>query len=277
METRKKDIERGDIMWKDLDKPWQEAIDLAWEAYKNGTIPIGAVIVNEDGEIISTGRNQIFDTNNNNPLAGTNMAHAEMNALFGLKAINHPHIREYILYTTMEPCPMCFGTSVMMNIRNIHYGAKDGFAGATELNHKLDYINRKHISIKYESGDIEVFQLILQSAYEYERQHSRIEELLSTWRDVNNIAIDCGKAFYELGYFPQAAKNNKPIEEVYNEVLKRYLDKITCPICGKDNNCKHSKECWCHNVTIPKSLLDTIPEDKKGKACICKSCVEKHQ
>ncbi len=51
----------------------------------------------------------------------------------------------------------------------------------------------------------------------------------------------------------------------------------TCPICGQDNNCQHGKsDCWCTKVKIPKGLLDLVPDDKKGKACICKSCVEKY-
>jgi len=205
-------------VWNNLEKPWQEAISLAWEAYKKRTIPIGCVIVNKEGEIVSKGQNQIFDLSSGNPLAGTNMAHAEMNALLGLNEIDHPEIRSYILYTTMEPCPMCFGTAIMMNIRNISYGARDGFAGATSLNDKLDYIKGKNINIEYEGGEIEVFQLILQSVYEYERQHLRIENILSTWKDVNNLAIDWGKKLYNIGYFPQAVNENKSIEKVYNEV-----------------------------------------------------------
>lgn len=263
-------------MWQSLQKPWQEAISLAWEAYKKGTIPIGAVIVNKDGEIISKGRNQIFDSTSDSPLAGTNMGHAEMNALFGLKAIEHPNIRTYILYTTLEPCPMCFGTAVMMNIRNIYYGADDGFAGATSMNEKFDYIKGKNINIIKSGGELEAFQLILQSAYEYERQHPRIEEILNTWRDVNNLAIDCGKELHELGYFPQAVMEKKSIEEVYNEVIKKYLDIRTCPICGEDNGCRHNRECWCHSAIVPKGLIEMVPEDKKGKACICKSCVENY-
>lgn len=50
----------------------------------------------------------------------------------------------------------------------------------------------------------------------------------------------------------------------------------TCPICGEDNGCKNSKECWCHSVIIPKALIEMVPEEKKGKACICKSCVENY-
>lgn len=212
-------------MWINLEKPWQEAIMLAWEAYKSGTIPIGCVIVSKNGRIISKGRNQIYDKDENNILAGTNMAHAEMNALVGISEIDHPDIRSYTLYTTMEPCPMCFGTAVMMNIRKIYYGAKDGFAGATDLNNSLDYIKRKGIKINKGIEEIEVFQLILQSAYEYERNHPRIEEILNTWRDVNKLAIVCGQKLYELGYFPQAVKENKAIEIIYDEVMSFYQSK----------------------------------------------------
>ncbi|MBC8588001.1 cysteine-rich CWC family protein [Paratissierella segnis] len=49
-----------------------------------------------------------------------------------------------------------------------------------------------------------------------------------------------------------------------------------CPLCGENNNCQHGKECWCTTIKIPKHVLDLIPEDKKGKACICKSCIEKY-
>ena len=45
---------------------------------------------------------------------------------------------------------MCFGTMVMMNIRNIYFAARDGFAGATALNDKLDYIKNKNIILKEE-------------------------------------------------------------------------------------------------------------------------------
>lgn len=51
----------------------------------------------------------------------------------------------------------------------------------------------------------------------------------------------------------------------------------TCPICGQDNGCMLSKDCWCYSVKVPRALLDTLPEDKKGVACICKSCVDKYK
>lgn len=106
---------------------------MAWDSYRNNTIPIGAVIVSASGEIVSEGRNRIFDKNSNNSLAGTYMAHAEMTGMMQLKTDDHPDIKSYVLYTTMEPCPMCFGTMLMMHICDLRYAARDGFAGATEL------------------------------------------------------------------------------------------------------------------------------------------------
>mgnify|MGYP000925819905 CR=1 FL=1 len=58
---------------------------------------------------------------------------------------------------------------------------------------------------------------------------------------------------------------------------KLNIEKI-CPICGQDNNCQsHERECWCYHIEVPKGILDLVPEDKIGKACICKSCIEKYK
>ena len=53
------------------------------------------------------------------------------------------------------------------------------------------------------------------------------------------------------------------------------IEERTCPLCGVDNQCTHGAvSCWCETVVVPKHVLDRVPEDKKGKACICKTCVE---
>jgi len=55
------------------------------------------------------------------------------------------------------------------------------------------------------------------------------------------------------------------------------IEKI-CPICGRLNNCQHDQgDCWCEKIEIPKYILDLVPVDKRGKACICKSCIEKYK
>jgi tRNA(adenine34) deaminase len=211
------------MMWESLDKPWQRAFELAWESYTKDTIPIGAVITDADGNVIAEGRNRIFDKCSTNPLAGTYMAHAEMTAMIQLKEADHPDVKSYMLYTTMEPCPMCFGTMLMVHICHLRYAARDGFAGANNLKDKTDYINGKKMTIIGDYQEMEAFQLIMQTAYEYGRGHRLLEEILNTWRPINLQAVDMGKLLFDEGYFAKAITEGFSIQRLYDEVIARYL------------------------------------------------------
>ncbi len=63
------------------------------------------------------------------------------------------------------------------------------------------------------------------------------------------------------------------------------VNKKICPLCGKENNCGYEKGlehgiCWCTTIKVPKELLAQVPEEVKGKACVCRDCIiafkEKH-
>ena len=205
-------------MWNELNHPWQKAFELAWISFKKGSIPIGCVIIDENEEVVAEGRNQIYDQSSQHPLALSIMAHAEMTALSQLKVDDHPNVRKYTLYTTMEPCPMCFGTSVMMNIRNIVYAAHDRFAGASVLNTSMDYIKEKNISITFAGPEVEVFQLVLQTAFEAQRRHPRMQAILSAWAISNKKAVDLGLSLAKEHFF----NHNISISDIYDGVMKRY-------------------------------------------------------
>ncbi|MCB1303260.1 MAG: cysteine-rich CWC family protein [Leptospiraceae bacterium] len=32
-------------------------------------------------------------------------------------------------------------------------------------------------------------------------------------------------------------------------------------------------DCWCFAVSIPPELMEAIPDDQKGKACLCRECI----
>ena len=217
-------------MWNDLSNIWKEAFSLAWDAYTKNTIPIGAVIVNEEGKIISRGKNRIYDRESNSPLAGTQMAHAEVSAMINLRDLDHPNVNQYALFSTMEPCPMCFGTMVIMGIRELNYAAKDGYGGATELNEKLEYIKIKKLRINRESGELEVFQICLQSVFEFSRIKAKSNRVIDSWREYCNDGVELAVQLYEENYFSIAVESKKTIEVVYDEVLERYhhlqLEKI---------------------------------------------------
>ncbi|WP_456272240.1 hypothetical protein [Bacillus sp. AK031] len=46
-------------MWNNLSKPWQDCFEQAWKPYCRGSFPIGAAITDENGIVISTGRNKL--------------------------------------------------------------------------------------------------------------------------------------------------------------------------------------------------------------------------
>lgn len=54
---------------------------------------------------------------------------------------------------------------------------------------------------------------------------------------------------------------------------------MNCPICNQPNECgiqavhENGADCWCFHETFPKELLQQIPINKRGKACICKRCL----
>ncbi|MBK8903840.1 MAG: nucleoside deaminase [Anaerolineaceae bacterium] len=126
------------MLWNTLSLPWQTAVSLAWEAYCAGSLPIGAVIVAEDGRIVAQGRNSIHETESTSPLHGGRLAHAEMNALVQLSKTAVPP-QSCALYTTMEPCMMCLGAIRMMRIGTVHFATHDPFAGSACLIETVPY------------------------------------------------------------------------------------------------------------------------------------------
>ena len=86
-----------------------ESLSSAWQAYCAGTVPIGAVVTDASGQILSRGRNRIFEMQGEDSyLYGQTLAHAEINALITLD-VGRAERHGCILYTTVEPCPLCMG------------------------------------------------------------------------------------------------------------------------------------------------------------------------
>ena len=80
-------------------------------------------MTNGDDLVVATDRNRVLDEPDGTaPLAGTRMAHAEMNALATIR----DSAREgYTLYTTYEPCVMCAATIRIYRIPKVVYAADD--------------------------------------------------------------------------------------------------------------------------------------------------------
>ncbi|MFP4088955.1 MAG: nucleoside deaminase [Cyclobacteriaceae bacterium] len=89
---------------------------LAIEKAKEGKTPFGAVIVRK-GEILAAVYNTVRE-------ASDPTAHAEVNAIRrACQSSGSPRLKEAVLYTTCEPCPMCAAAAVFAGIDQIVYGA----------------------------------------------------------------------------------------------------------------------------------------------------------
>ena len=101
------------------------AIDEAKEASAAGDVPVGAVIVSDEGEVLGRGRNR-------REASGDPTAHAEVEALRdAARRVGHWRI-EATLYVTQEPCPMCAGALVNARVARLVYGCENPKAGAVK-------------------------------------------------------------------------------------------------------------------------------------------------
>ncbi len=102
----------------------QQAISLAKAAADNGDVPVGALVVNEQGEILGTGYN--LREENNDPTA-----HAEIVAMRAAAAkISNWRMDELTMVVTLEPCAMCAGAISQSRFKRLVFGAWDQKAGA---------------------------------------------------------------------------------------------------------------------------------------------------
>ena len=100
------------------------ALAEAEKAYELGEVPIGAVLVAEDGTVICAGHN-LRETNRDAT------AHAEIEVIRAAnKRLNRWRLSGATLYVTIEPCPMCAGAIVNSRIQRVVYGGLDMKAGA---------------------------------------------------------------------------------------------------------------------------------------------------
>lgn len=104
----------------------EQALSEAQKAYSVGEVPIGAVLVDGQGNIVSCGHNM-----RENWKDAT--AHAEMIAIREACAkLGRWRLQGMSLYVTIEPCPMCAGAIVMSRLDRVVYGGTDSKAGAME-------------------------------------------------------------------------------------------------------------------------------------------------
>ena len=121
----------------------RQALVLAKQAYDEGEIPVGALIV-DNGRVIGKGYNQTERLKDPT-------AHAEILAISAAcQTLDNKYLPNCTLYVTLEPCPMCATALVWSKIGRIVFAAHDDKYGACgshfnlhqhpALNHKIEVL-----------------------------------------------------------------------------------------------------------------------------------------
>jgi tRNA(adenine34) deaminase len=102
------------------------ALREAHDAAQRGEVPVGAVVVAPDGQVIASAGNRTRELNDPT-------AHAEILALrTACAALNAERLIGCDLYVTLEPCPMCAGAISAARIRRLYFAASDPKSGGVE-------------------------------------------------------------------------------------------------------------------------------------------------
>ena len=128
------------------DRAWMaSAIEVARRAGPMGEVPVGAVVVGPDGQVLGEAHN--LRETRQDPTA-----HAEVLALRqAAHALGSWRLTGCTLYATLEPCPMCVGAAVNARVPRLVYGCADPKAGAVDtlysiatdprLNHRIEVVS----------------------------------------------------------------------------------------------------------------------------------------
>ena len=127
-----------------MDKYMSRALELAREAFEEGEVPVGAVVVKKTtGEIVGEGRNMREKAKNA-------LAHAEIMAIDeACRTLGGWRLPECAIYVTLEPCPMCCGAIINSRIDNVIFGAydiKSGSAVSVQKMFELPYNYRPEVT-----------------------------------------------------------------------------------------------------------------------------------
>jgi tRNA(adenine34) deaminase len=202
-------------MWETLPEPWRACVDLAWDAYRAGSLPIGAVVTDERGNVLSRGRNRIYEhSGEGGTLFGHRLAHAEVNTLIKLDYDRHDP-RACTLWTTTEPCPLCAGALRMADLGELRFASREPWAGSTAMFETVPYLkNGKVRVIGPQDRRLEAILVALQVERFLRLNPDVLERFLRLYEDVMPEATLVGRRLHRSSVLQTLSKEQAPTSEV---------------------------------------------------------------
>lgn len=208
--------------WQDIPKVWQECFNEAWQSFQEGSRPIGAVVTNSNSEIIARGKSAAFNGLADCITSHNELAHAEINALLKLDNRIHTARQKYTLFSTMEPCPLCFGAFYMSGIRNLEFAAKDKWAGSTNLKDATPYMSFKPIKVTGPIIYLEQLSIVLNIYFDLRLKNGETNPVSDRMAEDYPEAASLAKLWLAKGKLesPQELK----IQDLYQSMMNSIFD-----------------------------------------------------
>lgn len=138
-----------------VDEHERRCLELAWRSCRSGTVGVGAVLLDAEGDVIAEGNNAIFAAADAGPLVASRIAHAEMNVFAQVT----PDRRGATLYTSLEPCPMCAGAIILHDLQEVRVLAPDYLMhGLEAMGDRNEWIRNRFASRSF-AADPDVIRL----------------------------------------------------------------------------------------------------------------------
>ena len=151
------------------------ALAEAEKALNEDTYPVGAIIVDENGNIVAKGRNKVHPQQDAT-------AHAEIDAIRNAgESIFNAKIKgeKFTIYSTLEPCPMCTGGILFAKIKKVVWLLNDdiGFGGYKKIKEAniFDRKLREIEAIEEPYDDLKKIQMDLMS--KWSKNHNNVNNL----------------------------------------------------------------------------------------------------
>ncbi len=143
-----------------------EALNLAKSAFQAGEVPVGAIIVDSEGNVLSKSENRMIRDSDQT-------SHAELICI--KKAIKTTGMSRLIncdIWVTLEPCIMCAGAIIQARLRRVYFGAFDQKFGAIEngpcLFHSKNINHRPEV---YGGIKCKISKKLLKDFFKFKRQN----------------------------------------------------------------------------------------------------------
>lgn len=209
-------------MWETLSGPWRACVEQAWEAYRAGSLPIGAAVTDSGGRVLALGRNRIHECPGPpGTIFAHKLAHAELNALLAFDhSGNDP--RSCVLYTTTEPCPLCVGAARMADVGGLRYASREPWAGSAAAFETVPYLQRGGVRVAGpKDPQLEGVLVALQVERFVSLEPKVLEPFLNLYEKTMPEATMVGKDAHRSGLLRAMNRDGAPAGEVVQVLGER--------------------------------------------------------